>query len=288
MAARILDGKALAKRHNAVTKQRIEGHLDAAGRSPRLDVLLFGDDDASAIYVRNKKRTGERIGVETHIHTFPGSPDINTPERIARELAAVEAEPGVDGVVLQLPLPGHADARPLLALMDPDRDVDGFHPLNMGRLLCGMDSGFIPATPLGILWVLDEAGCALRGADVTIVSHSNLIGKPLAAALLARDATVCVTHVHTRDLAAHTRHADVLVTAAGVPGLITADLVKPGAVVIDAATVLGADGVLRGDCAFDDVSTKASAITPVPGGVGPVTVSALFHNTVEAWRRRTI
>lgn len=283
MPARTLDGRALAGRRNDDTARRIQDHLADAGRPPRLDVILVGSDEASKIYVRNKAKKGKKVGVETHIHEVAADIDQAGLERTLRE---VEENDTTDGVVLQLPLPDHLDARPLLASIDPDKDVDGFHPLNMGRLLSGTPGAFVPATPLGILWFLEDEKVPLTGAEVVVVSHSNLIGKPLAALLINHDATVTVTHVHTRDLAAHTRRADILVTAAGVPGLITADHVRDGAFVVDAATVLDEDGHLVGDCAAE-VGETAGAQTPVPGGVGPVTVSALLSNTVDAWMRRT-
>ncbi|MBW3583773.1 MAG: bifunctional 5,10-methylenetetrahydrofolate dehydrogenase/5,10-methenyltetrahydrofolate cyclohydrolase [Euryarchaeota archaeon] len=283
MPARILDGRALAKERNAETARAIQERLSLAGRPPRLDVVLVGADAASAVYVRNKERAGKKVGIEGRVHDV--SADI-TQEALAERLRALQADDALDGLILQLPLPGGLDPYPLLALIDPARDVDGFHPENTGKLLSGVPGGFAPATPLGILWILLEAGIRLQGAEVVVVSHSNLIGKPLAAMLMNHDATVTVCHVHTRDLAAHTSRADVVVTAAGVPGLITKDHIAEGALVVDAATVLGDDGVLRGDCA-PDVAEKAGTLTPVPGGVGPVTVSALLHNTRLAWERRT-
>lgn len=281
--AALLDGRAIAKKRNAATQRRIQAHMDAAGRPPRLDVVLVGADAASEVYVRNKQAAAGRIGIDGHVHRLDA--DISQAQ-IATRLVELNAADHVDGIILQLPLPEGLDARPLLHAIDPLKDVDGFHPINMGRILGGTPGGFAPATPLGITWILEEADVALRGAEVCIVSHSNLIGKPLAALLVNADATVTVCHVHTRDLLAHTQRADVLVTAAGVPGLITAEHVGAEAVVIDAATVLGEDGVLRGDCA-PDVRDKVARITPVPGGVGPVTVAALLHNTTAAWLRRT-
>lgn len=283
MPASLLDGRAIAKKRHAATERRIQAHLEAAGRPPRLDVVLVGADTASDVYVRNKQAAAARIGIECHIHRLDA--DISQAQ-IATRLVELNAADHVDGIILQLPLPEGLDARPLLHAIDPMKDVDGFHPINMGRILGGTPGGFVPATPLGISWILEEADVALRGTEVCIVSHSNLIGKPLAALLINQDATVTVCHVHTRDLQAHTQQADVLVTAAGVPGLITADHVRAGAVVLDAATVLGDDGVLRGDCALE-VRERAGRITPVPGGVGPVTIAALLHNTTQAWLRRT-
>lgn len=283
MTARKIDGRALAKRRNEATAARVEKHLAQAGRPPRFDVVLVGADPASAVYVRNKGKAAERVGVEAHVHEVPIDVD---QAGLAARITDVVANPLVDGVVLQLPLPAGIDAEPLLGLIEPAKDVDGFHPMSLGNLLAGTGDGFAPATPLGITWLLEEAGVTLQGAEVCIVSHSNLIGKPLAAMLINADATVRVCHVHTADLAAHTTAADVLITAAGVPGLIQPAHVKAGATVIDAATVLGDDGVLRGDCA-PEVEDVAGALTPVPGGVGPVTVSALLFNVVEAWVART-
>lgn len=284
MSAQVFDGRAFAKTKNAETGRTVAKHLGSAGRPPRLEVLLVGADEASAVYVRNKERSAGRIGIEAKTVALPA--DISQAQ-LATRLIERNADPDVDGIVLQLPLPHGLDARPLLAAIDPAKDVDGFHPLNMGRVLAGTPGGFAPATPLGITWILEESYGDLRGAEVCIVSHSNLIGKPLAALLFNQDATVTVCHKDTRDLSSHTRAADILVTAAGVPGLITGAHVRAGATVIDAATVLGAYGALQGDCVASEVAEQAAFLTPVPGGVGPVTVAALLYNTATAWLRRT-
>lgn len=283
MPARTLDGRALAKARNQATAERVAAERDRIGRAPRLDVILVGDDPASDVYVRNKERAAAKAGIEAHTHRVPADVD---QAGLAARIRDVSADDAVDGVILQLPLPPGLDAEPLLALIDPVKDVDGFHPENLGHVLRGSGKGHVPATPLGITWLLDAAGVALEGAEVCIVSHSNLIGKPLAALLVNANATVTVCHKYTRDLAAHTRAADVLVTAAGVPNLIMAEHVRDGATVIDAATVLTQDGSLVGDCDAAAVAAKAAALTPVPGGVGPVTVSALLANVTDAWLAR--
>lgn len=283
MTARLLDGRALAGHNNEATRQQIEAHREAAGRAPRLDVLLVGEDEPSRVYVRKKEGAAANVGIETHVHPLPSG---SSHEQVVDLLDAAGDDDNVDGVVLQLPLPSPLAARDLFPHIPAEKDVDGLNPLTQGRVLTGLEHPFVPATPRAILWLIEHAGLELKGLETVVVSHSTLIGKPLAALLLNRDATLTVCHKHTKDLAAHTRQADLLVTAAGVPGLITPDHVKPGATVIDAATVRSEEGGITGDCT-KSVQEQAGMLTPVPGGVGPVTVAALLANTVESWRRRT-
>jgi methylenetetrahydrofolate dehydrogenase (NADP+) / methenyltetrahydrofolate cyclohydrolase len=283
MGARLLDGRALASSKNQATKKAIESHQAHAGRPPRLDVVLVGDDAPSLVYVTKKQQAAARVGIDTRLHTLPAG---TAHEDIVDLLEAAAGDDHVDGVVLQLPLPAPLEPLELFPHIPLTKDVDGLHPYTQGRILAGLETTFIPATPRAILWLIEHAGLAPRGLETVIVSHSNLIGKPLAAALVNQDATVTVCHKHTHDLASHTRRADLLITAAGVPGLITADHVKPGATVIDAATVRTDDDRITGDCT-KDIQQAAGAWTPVPGGVGPVTVAALLANTMEGWHRRT-
>lgn len=251
-----------------------------AGRAPGLAVVLVGDDAASAIYVRRKAEACRRVGMESFEHALPS----HTREKeVLALLAKLNADPKVDGILVQLPLPGHIGKAAVLNAVLPGKDVDAFHPESMGHALIG-DEELAPCTPQGILLLLDAAGIQLPGSEVCIVNHSNLIGKPLAALLINRDATVTVCHKRTRDLKAHTRTADVVVTATGVPGILTADHIRPGAVVVDVG-IARVGGKVVGD-ASPDVWEKASWVTPVPGGVGPMTIAVLLQNTLRACKRR--
>lgn len=283
MTATHLDGRALAKERNEATKDAIASRLESAGRPPWLDVLLVGEDAPSRLYVRKKEGAAAKVGIETRVHNLPTATDHET---IVRLLGSIQDDDMVDGVVLQLPLPDHLEAKALFPFIPPDKDVDGLNPQTQGRILTGLEDTSLPATPRAILWLIEKSGLHLKGLETVIVSHSTLIGKPLAAMLLNRDATVTICHKHTADLAAHTRQADLLVTAAGVPGLITPAHVKAGATVIDAATVRTNEGRIVGDCTAT-VAEQAGTVTPVPGGVGPVTVAALLANTLDAWREHT-
>jgi methylenetetrahydrofolate dehydrogenase (NADP+)/methenyltetrahydrofolate cyclohydrolase len=279
--AKPLDGKALAKRMEGELSTEVARLAKAHGRAPGLAVVLVGHDPASEVYVRRKQEACERTGIATFEHRLP--PTVPEAELVAL-VRRLNADARVDGILVQLPLPAHVSKAAVLQSIAPAKDVDAFHAETMGHALIG-DETLAPCTPQGVLLLLDEAGVRLPGAEVCIVNHSNLIGKPLAALLINRDATVTVCHKRTRDLAAHTRAADVLVTATGVPGLIRAEHVKPGAVVVDVGIHRGADGKLVGDVAFDEALPRASRITPVPGGVGPMTIAVLLQNTVRAFRR---
>ena len=280
MAARLLDGKKLAAELNRRTADEV-ARVAKQGKRPRLDVILVGDDAASKVYVGTKAKACEAAGIESKRHDLPASV---TQAQALDLVASLNRDPKVHGILVQLPLPAHLDAGKILHAVEPWKDVDGLHSENLGRILIG-NPKLPPCTPAGILALLDHERIPIKGADVVIVNHSTLVGKPLAAMLMNRDATVTVCHKATKDLAAHTRAADVLVTATGVAGLITARHVKPGAVVVDAGTAMTKEGKLVGDVAFDEVKEVASAITPVPGGVGPMTVAMLLRNTVTAFRR---
>jgi methylenetetrahydrofolate dehydrogenase (NADP+)/methenyltetrahydrofolate cyclohydrolase len=251
------------------------------GRAPGLGTLLVGDDPASAIYIRMKHRACEEAGIRSIHRTLPADATQQEVMDVTRHLVEDDE---VDGVLVQMPLPGGLDPDPVVLAVPPSKDVDGFHPYNLGAVASGVD-GIASCTPAGVITLLDAYGIELEGADAVVVGRSRTVGMPMALLLLQRDATVTVTHHLTRDLAFETRRADVLISAAGVPGLITADMVKPGAVVIDIGTTRTDDG-LKGDVDFDAVREVASLVTPVPGGVGPMTIATLLESTVKlAWAR---
>lgn len=279
MPGRTIDGRAHAERVEARVRADVEAVRRAGAPVPQLNVVVVGDDPASAIYVRRKREACDRVGVAVKEHRLPAS---TSTEEVATLLEALNLDPMVTGVLLQLPLPPGRDERRLLETIHPSKDVDCFHPENVGRAVQGTGT-LLPATPKGILLLLEGERVALRGAHAVVVNHSNLIGRPLAALLLQRDATVTVAHKHTRDLARVTREGDVLVSATGVPGLITKGHVKPGAVVVDVG-IARVGGKVVGDVLFDEVLEVASAVTPVPGGVGPMTVAVLLANVVAAHR----
>ena len=274
MSAGILDGKALAGRIKEELRCKC-GHL---ARVPRLAVVLVGDDPASAIYVRNKERDCRECGIDCRDHRLAAD---TTQEALLALIRALNRDDTVDGILVQLPLPGHLDGAQVLRAIDPDKDVDAFHPENVGRLLLGQPR-YLPCTPAGILALLREYAIDPAGKHCVVVGRSNIVGKPLALLLLQADATVTVCHSKTPDLADQCRQADILVSAAGQVGLITADMVKPHAVVIDVAMNRGADGRLCGDVDFGAVAQRADYITPVPGGVGPMTRAMLMENTYQA------
>lgn len=274
MSAGILDGKALAGR----IKEELRGKCGHLARAPQLAVVLVGDDPASAIYVRNKERDCRECGIDCRDHRLPA--DI-TQEALLDLIRELNRDDAVDGILVQLPLPGHLDGAQVLRTIDPDKDVDAFHPENVGWLLLGQPR-YLPCTPAGILALLREYAIDPAGKRCVVVGRSNIVGKPLALLLLQADATVTVCHSKTPDLADQCRRADILVSAAGQVGLITADMVRPHAVVIDVAMNRGADGKLCGDVDFGAVAQRADYITPVPGGVGPMTRAMLMENTYQA------
>jgi methylenetetrahydrofolate dehydrogenase (NADP+)/methenyltetrahydrofolate cyclohydrolase len=273
MTATVLDGRRVA---NEVTA-RAAAEVAALDRTPGLATLLVGDDPASEIYVRNKRKRCVDIGMRDLHHRF--DTDVTTDE-LAAVIRDLGADPGVTGILLQLPLPAHVDARALISLIPADKDVDGLTETSAGRLALGRP-GLRPCTPLGVVALLDAYGTDLTGAEAVVVGRSDLVGKPMAQLLVARNATVTVCHSRTRDLAASCRRADVLVVAAGRPELIGANAVKPGATVVDVGIHRTPHG-LRGDVEADAVRAVAGALTPVPGGVGPMTIAMLLSNTVAA------
>ncbi len=285
----ILDGRSIANGVEAHLKEVIAA---LPGRPPALAVVLVGEDPASKVYVGRKRKQCENAGITSLAHTLPKE---TTQEELLALLETLSADKECDGILVQFPLPSHIDSQRVLEAMDPSKDVDGFHPINSGKLLNGADDGFVPCTPLGIKVMLEHAQIPVAGKHIVIVGRSNIVGKPLAAFLIqrgkGRDATVTVVHRASERLQDICRMADILITATGQPGNIKADMIKEGAVVIDVGITRVDDASRRngyrlaGDVDFDEVSKKASAITPVPGGVGPMTIAMLLHNTLLAYQR---
>ncbi len=281
MTARIIDGKALAKSLRGKFRKRVDVLIEK-GVQPGLAVILVGENPASKVYVGNKVKACEECGVESFRHTLPA----DAPE--AELLALIQrlnADPSVHGILVQLPLPPHIDVRRVLEAIAVDKDVDGFHLYNVGGLVVG-NSIFPPCTPYGVELLLETTGVEVAGKNVVIVGASNIVGKPMALMLLQKEATVTVCHVKTRDLAQHTILADILIVAAGKPGLIVPQMVRKGAIVIDVGINRLPDNSLVGDVDFEGVKQKASWITPVPGGVGPMTVTMLIENTLRSAEMR--
>ena len=277
MAAIIIDGKSLAAATRAAQKSAIDS-LVARGTRPGLAAVLVGDDPASRVYVRNKARACEETGVRSETHEFPENVSEGA---LMACIARLNADRNVHGILIQLPLPRRLDSGRILAAVSPAKDVDGFHAANLGALVQGRP-GFVPGTPAGVMRLLEHAGVPLAGRHAVIVGRSTIVGKPLALLLLQKDATVTICHSKTRDLASVTRQADILIAAVGRAKLVTADMVKPGACVIDIGVNRLPDGKLAGDVDFAAVKEVAGSITPVPGGVGPMTVAMLIVNTVRA------
>lgn len=277
----ILDGKALAAEIRAELKTRVD-RLAARGHRPGLAVILVGDDSASQVYVRNKIKACADTDITSLEFRMPAD---TSEEALLAKIAELNADPAVDGILVQMPVPRHIDARKVIDAIAPEKDVDGFHVCNAGALMIGKP-GFLPCTPYGVMKLLEKAGCSIEGKHAVIVGRSNIVGKPQALLLLSKNATVTVAHSRTADLGAVTRTADILIAAVGRAKLITADMVKPGAVVIDVGMNRDENGRLCGDVDFAAVAPVAGAITPVPGGVGPMTIAMLLTNTVEAVERR--
>ena len=286
-----MDGAAVARRVRAQVAAEAEA-LTRRGVTPGLAVLLVGDDPASAVYVGAKEKACAEVRIRGETTRLPATA---SQADLADVVDRLNGDASVHGILVQMPLPKHMDAEAIIRRVRPDKDVDGFHPVNLGKLLAGSTDGFAPCTPAGIQLLLREYGVETRGAECVIVGRSNIVGKPLAALLVqpgpGADATVTVCHSRTRDLGAHTRRADILIVAVGRPRMITADMVKPGAVVIDVGVNRMVDserksgGHLVGDVDFEPVRRVASLITPVPGGVGPMTIAMLLTNTVRAAAR---
>ena len=282
MSLLILSGKEVAAKVLAEVKADVAALRQKTGVQPTLAVVLVGDDPASQIYVRNKKRAADDVGINSRDYLFPQG---CTQAELLETIERINRDPSLHGVLLQLPLPKGMDEDQAVAAITPEKDADGLHPTNLGRLLAGTP-GAIPCTPAGCIEILDHYGIPIEGAEAVVVGRSRLVGKPLAQLLLARHATVTMCHTRTRDLAGHCRRADILCVAAGRAGVITGDMVRDGAVVIDVGVNRLPTGKVTGDVQFDSVSPKARAITPVPGGVGPMTVAMLMRNTAHAARRQ--
>lgn len=284
MPVQILSGKEVSAKVLAGVKADVAALRQRTGSQPTLAVILVGEDPASQIYVRNKKRAADEVGITTRDFLFPQG---CSQAELLETIAGINRDPAIHGVLLQLPLPRGMDEDEAVAAIAPEKDADGLHPTNLGNLLGGKP-GAIPCTPAGCIEILDHYGIALEGAEAVVVGRSRLVGKPLAQLLLARNATVTMCHTRTRDLAAHCRRAEILCVAAGRPGIITGDMVSEGVVVIDVGVNRLSTGKLAGDVHFDSVSPKARAITPVPGGIGPMTIAMLMRNTYRAARRQLL
>jgi methylenetetrahydrofolate dehydrogenase (NADP+)/methenyltetrahydrofolate cyclohydrolase len=281
MSADIIDGKAFAAELRGRVGEAAGVFAKAAGRPAGLAVVLVGEDPASAVYVRSKGKATVAAGMGSFEHRLPADTDQATLEALVDQL---NADPAVDGILVQLPLPRHLDADAVLLRIDPDKDVDGFHPVNAGRLASGLP-GFVPCTPLGCLMLLRDRLGDLSGLEAVVIGRSNIVGKPMAALLTADSATVTLAHSRTRDLAAHVGRADIVVAAVGRPNFVRGEWLKPGATVIDVG-INRVESGLVGDVDFASASQVAGAITPVPGGVGPMTIAVLLRNTLVAAHRR--
>ncbi|WP_372592043.1 bifunctional methylenetetrahydrofolate dehydrogenase/methenyltetrahydrofolate cyclohydrolase FolD [Guyparkeria sp.] len=282
MTARLLDGRAVGAAVRAGLAETIAAYTENGHRPPGLAVVQVGGDPASSVYVANKRKACAKLGIASFSHDLDESVTQAELDALIDELNVDER---VDGILVQLPLPEHLSADSIIERIDPDKDVDGFHPANIGRLAIRRP-GLRPCTPYGVMRLLDETGRDLHGMEAVVVGASNIVGRPMALELLLAGATVTVCHRFTRDLADHVRRADLVVVAAGKPGLVKGEWIKEGAIVIDVGIHRREDGSLYGDVDFEAAADRAGYITPVPGGVGPMTIAMLMHNTVTSWRGR--
>ncbi len=273
----IINGKEIS----AAIRQEIRAEVEALSKRPGLAVVLVGNDPASQVYVRNKERACEEVGFYSEKYTLP---EDTTREQLLSLVDQLNESPTIHGILVQLPLPKHLDAEEVILRIDPKKDVDAFHPTNVGKIMIG-NFDFLPCTPAGVMELLARSGIDPSGKECVVIGRSNIVGKPQAMLLLHKNATVTICHSRTKDLAAVCRRADILVSAVGRANFVTADMVKEGAVVIDVGMNRDENGKLVGDVAFAEVSKKTSYITPVPGGVGPMTITMLLKNTVTACRR---
>jgi len=273
----ILDGKKLSQKIKEEVKIEAE-KLKAEGITPGLAVILVGEDPASQVYVKMKAKACKDSGIYSVVHEFPKT---ITQDELIDTIKRINQNPNIHGLLIQLPLPKHIDPTIVLEKVAPEKDVDGFHPYNVGRLVAGLDS-FAPCTPLGVMEMFKEYNIDVKGLDACVVGASNIVGKPMQALLLNEFATVDICHIYTKNLAEHTKRADIVIVGVGKPNLITADMVKDGAIIVDIGINRLEDGRLVGDVDFENVSKKASFITPVPGGVGPMTIAMLLKNTIKA------
>lgn len=277
----ILDGKALALEIQHTIKQEVR-EFSKQQITPGLAVILVGDDPASQSYVNMKAKACSQTGIYSTTHKMPES---ITEEALLQTISMMNENPNIDGILVQLPLPKHINTTAILEAISPKKDVDGFHPFNMGRVFANLD-GFIPATPMGVITLLEHYKIPIEGKNVVIVGASNIVGKPLGALFLNKNATITLCHIYTQNLAEHTKKADILCVGVGKPNLITQDMVKEGAIVVDIGITKLENGKIVGDVDFDNVTPKCSYITPVPGGVGPMTIASLLQNTIKAAKLR--
>jgi methylenetetrahydrofolate dehydrogenase (NADP+)/methenyltetrahydrofolate cyclohydrolase len=286
MSARLIDGKAAALSIRERVAALVPEFERRAGRAPGLATVLVGEDPASAVYVRSKNRSTAEAGMASFAHNLP---DTTGEEELLQLVIALNADERVDGILVQLPLPGQINATRIIETIDPSKDVDGFHPMNAGRLATGLPS-LVPCTPFGCLYLLKQELGSLAGLEAVVIGRSNIVGKPMAQLLLAESATVTIAHSRTRDLAAAVRRADIVIAAVGRAEMVRGDWIKPGATVIDVGInrvpTDDGKGRLVGDVAFNEAAAVAGAITPVPGGVGPMTIAMLMRNTLVAAHRR--
>ena len=278
MTANIIDGKTISAQIRQEVKTGVDARIAKGERAPGLAVILVGQDPASEVYVRNKRKACADTGILSFAHDLPAS---TTQEELLGLIDRLNEDDKVDGILVQLPVPEHIDSETIIERIHPDKDVDGFHPYNIGRLALRIPA-LRPCTPYGITKLLESTGVPIKGKDVVIVGASNIVGRPMSLELLLAGCTVTTCHRFTRDLASHVRKAEIVIVAVGKPGIVKSDWIKPGAIVIDVGINRNQDGKLCGDVEFETAQERAAWITPVPGGVGPMTVAMLLHNTLTA------
>ncbi|HDC7467107.1 TPA: bifunctional methylenetetrahydrofolate dehydrogenase/methenyltetrahydrofolate cyclohydrolase FolD [Staphylococcus aureus] len=281
MLAKILDGKQIAKDYRQGLQNQVEA-LKEKGFTPKLSVILVGNDGASQSYVRSKKKAAEKIGMISEIVHLE---ETATEEEVLNELNRLNNDDSVSGILVQVPLPKQVSEQKILEAINPDKDVDGFHPINIGKLYID-EQTFVPCTPLGIMEILKHADIDLEGKNAVVIGRSHIVGQPVSKLLLQKNASVTILHSRSKDMASYLKDADVIVSAVGKPGLVTKDVVKEGAVIIDVGNTPDEDGKLKGDVDYDAVKEIAGAITPVPGGVGPLTITMVLNNTLLAEKMR--
>lgn len=281
MVAKILDGKQMAKDYRQGLQNQVEA-LKEKGFTPKLSVILVGNDGASQSYVRSKKKAAEKIGMISEIVHLE---ETATEEEVLNELNRLNNDDSVSGILVQVPLPKQVSEQKILEAINPDKDVDGFHPINIGKLYID-EQTFVPCTPLGIMEILKHADIDLEGKNAVVIGRSHIVGQPVSKLLLQKNASVTILHSRSKDMASYLKDADVIVSAVGKPGLVTKDVVKEGAVIIDVGNTPDEDGKLKGDVDYDAVKEIAGAITPVPGGVGPLTITMVLNNTLLAEKMR--
>ncbi|HBC9225221.1 TPA: bifunctional methylenetetrahydrofolate dehydrogenase/methenyltetrahydrofolate cyclohydrolase FolD [Staphylococcus aureus] len=281
MVAKILDGKQIAKDYRQGLQNQVEA-LKEKGFTPKLSVILVGNDGASQSYVRSKKKAAEKIGMISEIVHLE---ETATEEEVLNELNRLNNDDSVSGILVQVPLPKQVSEQKILEAINPDKDADGFHPINIGKLYID-EQTFVPCTPLGIMEILKHADIDLEGKNAVVIGRSHIVGQPVSKLLLQKNASVTILHSRSKDMASYLKDADVIVSAVGKPGLVTKDVVKEGAVIIDVGNTPDEDGKLKGDVDYDAVKEIAGAITPVPGGVGPLTITMVLNNTLLAEKMR--